>query len=114
MLLPFALILPLLFTVLIEWIVSLFFKLKPSKYVVIINFITNPILNILLFFIYAYNKMNYIPALIIFEAVIMGIEFWFYTRKYKEYSKIRLFIFSLAANAASWGLYWLFTMLIGL
>jgi hypothetical protein len=109
----FELILPMLFTVIIEWLMSLFFKLKPGKYVVIINFISNPIMNILLI-ISANYLIRYGLSLILLELIVMGAEFWFYTWKYKGYSKKRLLLFSLMANAASWGLYSLFTAIIGL
>ncbi len=113
MLLPFVLIVPLLFTVLVEWIIALFFKLKPGEYVVIINFITNPVLNILLM-LFTSSFLGYTLLLVIFEAVVAGAEFWFYTWKYKEYTKKRLLLFTLVANAVSWGLYSLFTMFIGI
>ncbi len=109
----FDLICPMLFTVFIEWIVSLLFKLKPGKYVVIINFISNPVMNILLIISTNY-LIGYGLSLVILEMMVLGIEFWFYTWKYKGYSKKRLLLFSLAANAASWVVYSLFTVLFGL
>lgn len=106
-----VLIFPMLFSVLVEWIVSLFFKLKPDKYVIIINFITNPVINILLLICVNF-AIDYIFLLVILEILVAGVEFWFYTWKYKGYSKIRLLIFTLVANAASWGLYWLLIPLL--
>lgn len=98
---------PLGFTLLVEWLVSLAFRLKPGKYVIIINAITNPVMNILLMLLFVYVAFDYWLALIALETLAAGAEFWFYTWKYKGYTKIRLLLFTLTANAASWGLYWL-------
>ena len=107
----FYLIFPLLFTILIEWIISWFFKLKPRMYVPIINLVTNPVLNILLLLL-ANSYIHYTLQLIVFETIIVGAEYWFYTCAYKGYSRKRLLLFSIVANAASWGLYRLLIVLL--
>jgi hypothetical protein len=107
-----ALIFPLLFTVLIEWLVSLAFRLKPGKYVVIINFISNPLINILLILIYVNIAIDYYLALIILEALVAGAEFWYYTRKYKGCTNKRLLLFTVTANLASWFLNWYLSPLL--
>lgn len=106
------LLFPLLFTVLVEWLVSLAFRLKPGKYVVIINFITNLVMNILLMLIFINVIIDFYITLIILEAMVAGAEFWYYTQKYKGYTKKRLLLFTVTANLASWFLYWFLSPLL--
>lgn len=106
------LLFPLLFTVLVEWLVSLAFRLKQGKYVVIINFISNPVMNILLMLIFVNVVIDFYVTLIILEALVAGAEFWYYTRKYKGYTKKRLLLFTITANLASWFLYWYMSPLL--
>ena len=99
-------VLPLGLTLLFEFLVSLCFGIRPKKYVVIINLITNPIMNLLLFLLMAFNPelWVYYTVLGVLELVAVAVEFLFYRRKYPHYSGARLFFFSLTANAVSFAL----------
>ena len=99
-------VLPLGLTLLFEFLVSLCFGIRPKKYVVIINLITNPIMNLLLFLLMAFNPelWVYYTVLGVLELVAVAVEFLFYRRKYPQYSGARLFFFSLTANAVSFAL----------
>lgn len=108
----FVLLLPLLFTILVEWIISLPFKIKPGKYVVIINVITNLVINILILVLFSYVVIDYLVIILILEVFVMAVEYLFYLWKYKQINKMRLLIFTITANLASWLLYWLFNQLI--
>lgn len=103
----FFLILPLGVTVIVEWLLSMAFSLKPGKYVVIINFITNPIMNILLLLIFNNVYLDYSLVLLLLEIFVGVTEYIYYTNKYKGVSKRRLRLFTVAANIASWGIYYL-------
>ena len=99
-------VLPLGLTLLFEFLVSLCFGIRPKKYVVIINLITNTIMNLLLFLVMAFNPelWVYYTMLGVLELVAVAVEFLFYRRKYPQYSGARLFFFSLTANAVSFAL----------
>ena len=49
-----------------------------------------------------YNDL-WIVALL--EAAVVLVEYLFYVKKYKDYPKGKLLLFSIIANALSWGLY---------
>lgn len=96
------------FTALVEFLVALPFKLKPYKYVILINIVTNVAMNLILpalrtnISIRGYNDL-WIVALL--EAAVVLVEYLFYVKKYKDYPKGKLLLFSIIANALSWGLY---------
>ena len=100
-------VLPLGLTLLFEFLVSLCFGIRPKKYVVIINLITNPVMNLLLLLlamILGPEQWVYWTVLAVLELAVVGLEFLFYRRKYPQYSGARLFFFSLTANAVSFAL----------
>ena len=90
-------------TILLEMIVGFCFRMRPIRYVIIINLITNPVMNILLWIItiVAGGGRAYWIALAVLELIVCGFEFWFYARKYRERKKWVLLIFTLVANAVS-------------
>ena len=90
-------------TLLIEFLVSLCFRLKPRRYVILINLITNPVMNLILRIgaIFIGGEVAYWIALAILELLVCGVEFWFYTRKYKDKKIGLLLAFTLVANALS-------------
>ena len=102
-----GLLLPLICTLLIEWLISLAFKLKPGNYVVIANMVTNPIMNILLLKLFNRFFIDYYLILLIVEILVAVLEFIFYRIMYAECSKKRLSLFVVLANSASWGIYYL-------
>ncbi len=97
------LILPLGLTLLIEFLVALCFRIRPKKYVLIINLITNPVMNVLLVVLTLLFDQSWVywVALAVLEAAVVGLEFLFYTKKYRETSRGRLFAFTLTANLVS-------------
>ncbi len=107
-----ALLLVLLFvlalglTLLFEFLVALCFGIRPKKYVFIINLIINPVMNLLLFLLAAFDPdlWFYCTALGVLELVAVVLEFLFYRRKYPQYTGVRLFFFSLTANVVSFAL----------
>lgn len=98
-----ALALPLGFTVLVEFLTAIPFQLKPYKYVILINVVTNLAMNVLLFILSLKGTGVWIVALL--EVTVVLVEYLFYVKKYKDYPKRKLLLFSIIANALSWGLY---------
>jgi hypothetical protein len=64
------LIIPLIVTVYVEMLISRAFRIKPGKYVEIINFITNPIMNILILLILNSVPFDYYLLVLFLEIVI--------------------------------------------
>ena len=100
----FLLFAPLGLTLLIEFLTSLCFGIRPRKYVVVINLITNPAMNLLLLllmFLFSPVRWVYWVALGIMELAAVGIEYLFYTKKCRQIGRLRLFLFTLTANVLS-------------
>lgn len=103
-----ALLIPLGLTLSVESIVSVPFKIKPLKYVVIINILTNLAMNTIIILIFRNYYLNYFVVVLILELIVLGVEYLFYTYKYKDINRRRLLLFTFTANALSWGAYALF------
>lgn len=106
--------LPLIFTILVEFLAALPFKLKPYKHVVVINVITNLIMNLLLIVLRSFWDIvgrEYLWLTLALEVGVVIAEFLFYLRKYPEREMGTLLGYTLLANALSWGLYELFRYL---
>lgn len=106
-------------TIVIELVVSIFFKIKPIKIVILANIITQPILQLLIYL--SFKFISYKAAYVVFyvlEVAIVFVEYFIYKRYIKSHnkeysftqtpvpSKGKLFIFSLTAN--------LLTFIVGL
>lgn len=102
----FLLLTPLVFTIIVEWAISLLFKVRPGKYVVYINIASNIVMNILILYLYANSVIDYLTLIIIMEILVAAVEYTFYTLKYPSEKKIKLFSFVITANLVSWLLYW--------
>ena len=100
---PLLLVVPLAFTVLVEFLAALIFKLKPYQYVIFINLITNLVMNMILAM--TIEDISRLWTVTLLEVVVVLVEYFFYTKKYKDQPKRKLFAFSVIANALSWGLY---------
>ena len=98
-----GLFLALQITILVEMLVGLCFRLRRIYRVILINLITNPVMNVLLLLLTfsISGEKTYWIALLVLEALVCGFEFWFYARKYRDRKKWVLLIFTLTANAAS-------------
>lgn len=99
----FFIMLSVLSTVLIEWVVSLFFQLQASRTVVLTNIVSQLIMHFLyliaslLFF--AWAKPIYI--ILILETCVFFGEWGYYAHKLDNTSAIKLFSFTLTANLLS-------------
>lgn len=102
----FLLLIPLIFTTIVEWAISIPFKLHPAKYIVYINIASNFIMNILILYIYASIIIDYLTLIIIMEILVAVVEYTFYTLKYNSEKRLKLFSFVILANLASWFSYW--------
>lgn len=106
--LPVILLAPFVFTILVEFLVALPFKLKPYKYVIVINAITNPLLNLTVPMVQMILSLKGDSAqwiILGLELVVVLAEYLFYTKKYPDRKKSTLYWYTLLANALSWGLY---------
>lgn len=103
-----ALLIPLGITLAVESIASVPFKIKPLKYVVIINLLSNLTMNVIIILIFRNYYLNYFIVILILELIVLGVEYLFYTYKYKYISRRRLLLFTFTANVLSWGAYALF------
>lgn len=100
----YVFLIPVAVTLLVEWLTALCFRICPVKYVLAINAITNPVLNIMLQItasMLLLNAASYWVVLGLLEIAVVLIEFWFYTRKYTEIKRSRLLLFSVTANVLS-------------
>lgn len=97
------LLLALCVTIGVELLTGLCFRIRRIYRVVIINLITNPVMNIILLFLTltASDGRYYWPVLAGLELLVCGVEFLFYALKYKERKKWVLLIFTIVANALS-------------
>ncbi len=92
-------------TLIIETIVALLLKVRNKNdllNVLIVNYITNPIINILMIIIMCFIKSNIIinSLLFIFELLVVYYEYVFY-KKRLIYNKINLLLFSFILNVCS-------------
>ncbi len=107
---------PIAITLLVEWLTALCFRLRPTKYVLAINAITNPVMNILLLIVSSALIEEYAAywiVLAMLEIAVVAIEYWFYTKKYAEIKRSRLLVFTVTANVLSLAIgllvrYWFF------
>ena len=106
-----AFAIPVSFTALTEFLTALPFTLMPYKYVVFINLITNPVMNIALYFLRNGGHGD-LRTVALLETIVMLVEYLYYTKKYKDRPKGKLFAFSGIANALSWGLFELVQRLV--
>lgn len=96
-----SLLVPIAVTLLVEWLVSLCFGIRPKKYVFAINAITNPAMNILLLIAYPFGRIGYWITLAALEIAVVFIEYAFYRKKIPDISRRRLLLFSITANVLS-------------
>lgn len=98
-------VLALATTLLIEFLTGLCFGMKPFRYILIANLITNPAMNIVLLFvrlITGISDMWYWVLLAALEVLAVFLEILFYRRKYRgRHSTKRIVAFAITANALS-------------
>lgn len=90
-------------TLLAEFLVGLCFRMKPFRYIIFANLITNIPMNIILLLVNGISGgLGYWIALIVLELVVLLVEFLFYRKKYKERKTVGIILlYTLVANAAS-------------
>lgn len=97
----------LLITILIEFIGAIIIGIRDKKdilIIILINILTNPILNIIYLIVTIYLKfINEKIALYILEVLVVVIEGVIY-KKYFEYKKINPFIISIILNTLSYSM----------
>lgn len=99
------LLVPLIVTLIVEWWISIPFKFDTGKYVIIANLITNPIMNILILFVFNHVYLNYLLIVLILEIIVAAAEYGFYRLTYKEEPKGKLLKYAILANLGSWTVY---------
>ena len=89
-------------TLLIEFLIGLCFRMKPFRYIIFANLITNIPMNIILLLLSILTEgAVYRIALIVLEAIVCLIEFLFWRSKYKTRKAWYVLLFTLTANAVS-------------
>lgn len=92
-------------TMLIEFLTGLCFGMKPYRYVILANLITNPAMNVLLLLstvFFGFGSAGYWIALAVLELLVVGIEILFYRKKYRgSRSMKRIVLFTVVANVLS-------------
>ena len=104
--LPIVIVRNLLFTVIIEILISLFFgyRKKDLLNVLLVNFLTNPLLNSTVVAINFFGGLKYRNiSLIILEILVVVIEGNIY-QKYLINRKINGYLLSLILNLSSFGI----------
>ncbi len=96
------------FTVLVEFLVALCFKLKPAVLVLPVNVFSNLVFNILLVVLCVFYSVPYTAYVIVGEIIVTLAEYLVYTKLYDDFPKKTLLLYSIAANFCSMGLTFLF------
>lgn len=99
------LLIPLAVTILIEWLISLPFRIRRPGVIILTNLVSNFVMNLALAFILAFGDVDYVLLVVIAELIVAGLEYLFYCLKIKNYKKWLLLIYTVVANLASWGIY---------
>lgn len=106
--LPFLLFLNLSMTIILELVLSVFLRVKKKDliYVVLVNILTNPLLNTLSVFSFLkFHYQSFVITILVLEIVVVLIEGFIY-KKVVEFKKINPFQLSFILN--------LFSFIIGL
>lgn len=89
-------------TVLVEFLLGLCFRMKPIRYVIIANLITNIPMNIVLMILSGFaGSVGYWIALIVLEIIVCVVEYLIYRIKYQDRKRWYVLLFAVVANAAS-------------
>lgn len=87
------------FSILIETLIAIPFKLKPYYKIIITNFITQTLLTIA----FALSGFDYLFTLIVIEVLVYVVEFFAYTLMFKKVSKRRILLYTIIANTVTLG-----------
>ena len=97
-------ILCVIFTLIIELVISKIFKIANTKIILKINLLTQILLHsvtLMILSIYSLLYSQYIWLIIIFELIIITSEFLLYKKRIKDISSKKLIAFSIIANICS-------------
>ncbi|MCL2817192.1 MAG: hypothetical protein FWD39_02245 [Clostridiales bacterium] len=90
-------ILRMAFSIAVETLVAIPFKIRPLWKIISVNAVTQIILIIFM----AFSKLPYIQTLIIIEVFVYLAEFGAYTLLFKNIPKLKLLLYTVVANTAS-------------
>ncbi|WP_147347970.1 hypothetical protein [Clostridium sp. AM58-1XD] len=94
------LLLSILLTVVTETAAGLLFRIRPVKWIIRVNLVSNLIFNLALY-LTGSSGIPYPMAFVLLEAAVIAAEWRIYTHVYPEFTSRRLLIFSVAANCTS-------------
>lgn len=97
-----SILVALIFTIVIELLIAIPFRIRPLSAVIFVNLGTQILLHVImltLFYMKLYSIMNW--GFYLFEIIIVVIEFYLYTRLIPLLSKKRLLYYSLLSNLAT-------------
>ena len=99
----FFIILSILLTVLVEWVVSLFFRLEASSTVVLTNVVSQLIMHFLYLVgsLLLFDRIDPNYVIIILEVCVFLGEWGYYAHELVSASKVKLLFFTLTANLLS-------------
>ena len=96
-------VLSVLLTVLVEWTVSLLFRLKAARIIIWTNIISQLIMHFL-YLIVTLLTLGFVSPtylIVVLELLVLVGEWGFYTHKLSGVSRLRVFFYTLTANLLS-------------
>ncbi len=98
-------IIAIIVTLVTEIIIALIMKIKSIKVIAIVNIVTQLLLHAYTFFIIPLiSGLSYLTLILIAEVIIVLLEFLIYKKLINIVSSKKLFLYSLIANAVSFGI----------
>ena len=96
-------VLSVLLTVLVEWTVSLLFRLKAARIIIWTNIVSQLIMHFL-YLIVTLLTLGFVSStylIVVLELLVLVGEWGFYTHKLSGVSRLRVFFYTLTANLLS-------------
>ena len=96
-------VLSVLLTVLVEWTVSLLFRLKAARIIIWANIVSQLIMHFL-YLIVTLLTLGFVSStylIVVLELLVLVGEWGFYTHKLSGVSRLRVFFYTLTANLLS-------------
>lgn len=96
-------VLSVLLTVLVEWTVSLLFRLKAARIIIWTNIVSQLIMHFLYLIVtlLALGFVSSVYLIVVLELLVLVGEWGFYTHKLSGVSRLRVFFYTLTANLLS-------------
>ena len=102
----------LIVTLFVESAVAFLMGIRPLRHVIGVNLLSNLSMNFLLLALYDFVPVNAFLMVVACEAAVVMIEYFFYRRRYPDYSKGKIVSFTALANLASYLAYWVILWLM--